>query len=65
MGWSELQESWGRLLKAILEQCCKVVVIMLHTSCCNITGLSAPKSEVIVRFHRQSAQAVHDEIFKK
>ena len=29
MGWSELQEGWGRLLKAILEQCCKVVIIML------------------------------------
>ena len=65
MGWSVLQESWGRLLKAIPEQCCKVVVIMLHSSCCNIAGLSDPKSEVKVRFHRLSARAVHDEIFKK
>ena len=32
MGWSVLQEGWGRLLKTILEQCCKVVVIMLHSS---------------------------------
>ena len=32
MGWSELQEGWGRLLKAILELCCKVVVIMLNSS---------------------------------
>ena len=65
MGWSVLQESWGRLLTTILEQCYKVVVIMLHSSCCNITGLSDPKSEVKVRFHRLSARAVHDEIFKK